>query len=61
MRLIALYVGLSVPVVGTGIALDQGGSAPNTVLVFAVIVGLGVSLSGWAPLGRRPRSSQAAP
>jgi hypothetical protein len=61
MRLIALYVGLSVPVVGAGIALDQGASARNTVLVFAVIVGLGVSLSGWALLGRRPRSSQAAP
>jgi MFS family permease len=58
--LIALYVGLSVPVVGAGIALNQGASAPNTVLGFAILVGLGVSLSGWALLGRRPRSSKQA-
>jgi hypothetical protein len=56
--LITLYVGLSVPVVGAGIALDQGASAPNTVLWFAVLVGLGVSVSGWAMLGRRPRGSE---
>jgi hypothetical protein len=55
--LITLYVGLSVPVVGAGIALDQGASAPGTVLWFAVLVGLGVSVSGWAMLGRRPRGS----
>jgi hypothetical protein len=55
--LITLYVGLSVPVVGAGIALDQGASAPGTVLWFAVLVGLGVSISGWALLGRRPRGS----
>src|SRR5437764_3276249 len=30
--LIALYVGLSVPVIGAGIALDLGASAPDTVL-----------------------------
>ncbi len=30
--LVALYVGLSIPVVGAGIALDQGASIPNTVL-----------------------------
>jgi len=47
----------SVPVVGAGIALDQGASAPVTVLWFAVLVGLGVSISGWALLGRRPRGS----
>jgi Sugar (and other) transporter len=52
--LIALYVGLSVPVIGAGIALDLGASAPNTVLGFAVLVGLGVVGSGWAMLGRRP-------
>jgi predicted MFS family arabinose efflux permease len=56
--LIALYVGLSVPVVGAGIALNQGASAPNTVLGFAILVALGVSLSGWALLGRRPTSAQ---
>jgi MFS family permease len=50
--LIALYVGLSVPVIGAGIALDVGASAPNTVLGFAVVVGLGVVVSGWAMLGR---------
>jgi hypothetical protein len=51
--LIALYVGLSVPVIGAGVALDLGASAPNTVLGFAVLVGLGVVVSGWALLGRR--------
>jgi MFS family permease len=53
--LIALYVGLSVPVIGAGIALDLGASAPNTVLGFAIGVGLGVAVSGWALL--RPRVS----
>lgn len=50
--LIALFVGLSVPVVGAGIALDRGASAGNTVLGFAILVGLGVLVSGWALLGR---------
>ncbi len=58
--LIVLYVGLSVPVIGAGIALDQGASAPDTVLWFAVLVGLGVAVSGWALIGRRPRRSQSA-
>jgi hypothetical protein len=52
--LIALYVGLSVPVIGAGVALDLGASAPNTVLGFAILVGLGVVISGWALLRRRP-------
>ncbi len=52
--LVVLYVGLSIPVVGAGIALDQGASIPNTVLAFAILVALGVSVSGWALLGRRP-------
>ena len=52
--LIALYVGLSVPVIGAGIALDLGASAPNTVLGFAILVGLGVVVSGWAMRRRRP-------
>jgi MFS family permease len=51
--LIALYVGLSVPVIGAGVALDLGASAPNTVLGFAILVGLAVAASGWALLGRR--------
>jgi predicted MFS family arabinose efflux permease len=51
--LIALYVGLSVPVIGAGVALDLGASAPDTVLGFAILVGLGVIVSGWALLGRR--------
>jgi hypothetical protein len=55
--LIALFVGLSVPVIGAGIALDQGASAPNTVLVFAILVGLGVAGAGWGLLARKPRSS----
>jgi hypothetical protein len=58
--LIALYVGLSVPVIGAGVALNQGVSAPDTVLWFAVLVGLGVSISGWALLGRRPSGSDQA-
>ena len=56
--LIALYVGLSVPVIGAGIALNQGVSAPNTVLGFAILVALGVSVSGWALLGRRSAGSR---
>jgi MFS family permease len=51
--LIALYVGLAVPVIGAGIALDLGASAPNTVLGFAILVGLGVAVSGRGLLGRR--------
>jgi hypothetical protein len=55
--LIALMVGLSLPVIGAGVALDQGASAPNTVLAFAVLVGLGVAGAGWGLLARRPKSS----
>ena len=52
--LIALFVGLSVPVIGaTAVALTLGASAPDAVLWFAILVGLGVSVSGWALLGRR--------
>ncbi len=58
--LIALFVGLSVPVIGAGVALDQGASAPNTVLGFAIVVGLGVAAAGWGLLGRRPKSSPQA-
>jgi predicted MFS family arabinose efflux permease len=50
--LVALLVGLSIPVVGAGIALDQGASIPNTVLGFAILVALGVTVSGWALLRR---------
>ena len=32
---------------------DLGASAPNTVLVFVILVGLGVAITGWALLGRR--------
>jgi MFS family permease len=55
--LIALFVGLSVPVIGAGIALNQGARPANTVLGFAIVVALGVSVSGWALLGRRPRAA----
>jgi hypothetical protein len=51
--LIALYGGLSVPVIGAGVALDLGASEPDTVLGFAILVGLGVTASGWALLRRR--------
>jgi sugar transport protein len=57
---IAVFVGLSVPVIGAGIALNAGASPANTVLGFAILVALGVSLSGWALLGRRPAGSQHA-
>jgi hypothetical protein len=30
-----------------------GASAPDTVLGFAILAGLGVTASGWALLGRR--------
>ena len=55
--LIALFVGLSVPVIGAGIALDRGASAPNTVLGFAILVGLAVAGAGWGLRGRRPKNS----
>jgi predicted MFS family arabinose efflux permease len=58
--LIALFVGLSIPVVGAGIALDRGATAPDTVLGFAIVVALGVAVSGWTLLGRRPRGSPKA-
>jgi hypothetical protein len=57
---IAVFVGLPVPVIGAGIALDAGVSTPGTVLGFAIFVALGVSLSGWALLGRRPARAQHA-
>ena len=53
--LIALFVGLSIPVIGAGVALDRGATAPDTVLGFAILVGLGVAGAGWALLGRRPK------
>jgi predicted MFS family arabinose efflux permease len=52
--LVALYVGLSIPVVGAGVALDRGASISNTVLGFAILVALGVTASGWALLRHRP-------
>ena len=58
--LIALFVGLSVPVIGAGIALDRGASTSNTVLGFAILVGLGVAGAGWGLLARRPKSSPQA-
>jgi MFS family permease len=54
--LIALFVGISVPVIGAGVALDLGASIPDTVLGFAILVGLGVGGSGWALLGRHAKS-----
>jgi hypothetical protein len=44
--LIALFVGLSIPVIGAGIALDRGVSPADTVLVFAILVGSGVAGAG---------------
>jgi hypothetical protein len=47
-------------VIGAGIALDQGASVENTVLGFALLVGLGVAGAGWGLLGRQPKSSPQA-
>jgi len=44
--LIALFVGLSIPVIGAGVALDRGSTPANTVLGFAILVGLGVAGAG---------------
>jgi Sugar (and other) transporter len=55
--LIALFVGLSIPVIGAGVALHEGASAPNTVLGFAILAGLGVAGAGYGLLARRPKSS----
>jgi hypothetical protein len=44
--LIALFVGLSIPVIGAGVALTEGASAPDTVLAFAIVVALGVAGAG---------------
>jgi predicted MFS family arabinose efflux permease len=55
--IIAVFVGLSIPAIGAGVALSEGSSAPDTVLGFAIAVAVGVALSGWALLGRRPSSS----
>jgi hypothetical protein len=55
--LVALFVGLSIPVIGAGVALDRGASPPDTVLGFAILVGLGVAGAG-ALLGRGLKSAQ---
>jgi Sugar (and other) transporter len=55
--LIALFVGLSIPVIGAGVALDQGATPPDTVLGFAIVVGLGVTGTG-AWLGQALKSAQ---
>jgi predicted MFS family arabinose efflux permease len=57
--LIALFVGLSIPVIGAGVALDRGASPADTVLGFAIIVGLGVVGSGTV-LGRVLKTTQAS-
>lgn len=44
--LIALFIGLSIPVIGAGVALDRGASPQDTVLGFAVVAGLGVVGAG---------------
>jgi hypothetical protein len=61
--LVVLYVGLSIPVVGAGIALDQGATIPNTVLAFAILVGIGVTVSGLVLIrgGHQPPAHQDRP
>jgi hypothetical protein len=51
--IITALFGLSIPVIGAGVALSQGVSAANTVLGFGTAVALGVALSGWALLRQR--------
>jgi hypothetical protein len=51
-------VGLSIPVIGAGVALDRGASPPETVLGFAIVVGLGVAGAG-ALLARVLRGAQS--
>ena len=53
---IAVFVGLSVPVIGAGIALDMGVSTPGTVLGFAIFVALGVSSPAGHCWDARPRA-----
>jgi MFS family permease len=55
--LIALFVGLSIPVIGAGVALDRGATPPDTVLGFAVLVGFGVAGAG-ALLGHALKSAE---
>jgi MFS family permease len=59
--LIALLVGLSVPVIGAGIALNQGATPANTVLGFAIIVAVGISAAGWVMLRRPASRSEQSP
>ena len=55
--LITAFVGLSLPVIGAGVALAGGATAPDTVLGFAIAVGLGIVASGWLLLGRHAEES----
>jgi hypothetical protein len=43
--LIALFTGLSIPVIGAGVALDRGASAADTVFGFAIFVALASQLA----------------
>jgi hypothetical protein len=47
-------------VIGAGVALTQGANPPDAVLGFAILVALGISVSGWAILGRRSTGPQQA-
>jgi len=58
--LVALFIGLSIPVIGAGVALDRGATPANTVLGFAILVGLGVAAAGTL-LARALRNAQPAP
>jgi hypothetical protein len=57
--IMAALIGISIPVIGAGVALYEGASAPNTVLGFAIAVAGGVALSGWALLRAVPRRRHA--
>src|SRR4029079_16815324 len=57
--LVALFVGLSIPVIGAGVALHRGASPSDTVLGFAVLVGVVVAGAG-ALLGHALRPTAAS-
>ena len=44
--IIAVFVGLSIPVIGEAGAFPAGASAPDTLFGFASAAGAGVALSG---------------
>jgi MFS family permease len=57
---LAAFVGLSVPIVGAGVALAEGVSPRVTLLVFAIAVAIGIVASAIKLLGAPPRRTLRA-